>query len=225
MRLVLHFPAFSDDICSALHGQCTDNGASVWKRFEASASWLFSAAVQRCLLPTAAASFCFFFLSPPIWLGPQVAPRDPTFCGGEWGELHTSHVNLDSVHSKVMCSSFKHIRVCVCVCYMKGFSLICLYPLLLLRHSYLHRLLNQQNSCNAILGISCWYQSVSISASDEHCYPSAMGKHSLHVPSAFSAAAASVCWSSQHPSSRLYSLTPGKMPLLAYLSHTPRHFQ
>lgn len=167
--------------------------------------------------------FCFFSLSPPIWLGPQVAPRDPTFCGGEWGELHTSHVNLDSVHSKVMCSSFKHIRVCVY--YMKGFSLICLYPLLLLRHSYLHRLLNQQNSCNAILGISCRYQSVSISASDEHCYPSAMGKHSLHVPSAFSAAAASVCWSSQHPSSRLYSLTPGKMPLLAYLSHTPRHFQ
>lgn len=169
--------------------------------------------------------FVFFFLSPPIWLGPQVAPRDPTFCGGEWGELHTSHVNLNSVHSKVMCSSFKHIRVCVCVYYMKGFSLICLYPLLLLRHSYLHRLLNQQNSCNAILGISCRYQSVSISASDEHCYPSAMGKHSLHVPSAFSAAAASVCWSSQHPSSRLYSLTPGKMPLLAYLSHTPRHFQ
>lgn len=76
----------------------------------------------------------FFFLSPPVWLGPQVAPRDPTLCGGEWGELHTSHVNLDSVHSKVMCSSFKYIRACVY--YMKGFSLICLYPLLLLRQLF-----------------------------------------------------------------------------------------
>lgn len=223
MRLVLHFPAFSDDICSALHGQCTDNGASVWKRFEASASWLFSAAVQRCLLPTAAASFCFFFLSPPIWLGPQVAPCDPTFVENEENCIHLT-LTL-TLCTQRLCVAVLSILECVCVYYMKGFSLICLYPLLLLRHSYLHRLLNQQNSCNAILGISCWYQSVSISASDEHCYPSAMGKHSLHVPSAFSAAAASVCWSSQHPSSRLYSLTPGKMPLLAYLSHTPRHFQ
>lgn len=112
-RLVLHFPAFSDDICSALHGQCTDNGASVWKRFEASASWLFSAAVQRCLLPTAAASFFFSSLL-QYDLGPKLHPVIPHYV--EENEENCIHLMLTlTLCTQRLCVAVLSILECVCI--------------------------------------------------------------------------------------------------------------
>lgn len=98
--------------------------------------------------------FVFFSSLLQYDLGPKLHPVIPHFV--EENEENCIHLTLTlTLCTQRLCVAVLSILECVCVYYMKGFSLICLYPLLLLRHSYLHRLLNQQNSCNAILGISC----------------------------------------------------------------------
>ena len=218
--------SFSDDVCSALHGFLYGEWWLHYKfcAFQASAPRLFSAAVQRSLLLTAGSRP----FPPPLFfpscmtlfcLGPQVNPA--IFCP----LVHASHINLESIKSRCALTCYKNISVCVL---HQGFSiwLACIPALM-----------NPRKDCWIskthimdhlwLLTICCL--SISISVSVNHrcasCRQLWAERHPLHVWSACSAATAAACRASQHLSSPLYSLTPGKMPPPAYPSHGPRHFQ